>query len=549
MRHYYFCDVNGFRISENSHSIGATIFSIAKRALFRTKKKKENLCSRVQIICCVPFFSERYLLEYQMNRSGAGYDGRGSRGYDCNFVECPSELLQIKCPVCLCVLHDPYIVDCCGYSFCYICIKAIQSCQKPCPLCNEEFGTILPDKRLSRTLKAMKVYCLHSKSGCDWQGELGQIEEHLSSSDKGCAYIQVKCKDCNMWMERKKISYHQLDECPKIPYSCDYCHEYQSSREDVTVRHWPVCPSRPVSCPNECGVFPQRQHLERHLSEDCQVRAVECEFSYAGCKIALAPADMELHIAEEIGTHLTLQNRYFKNSLEKKLENCESKIAHLEKENEQLKSTIMMMQHRMDESEISLNKQNLHGVKLPIQFVVPDVADENIKNSNVVEKKLYLEELEALKSLICVVPLQFTIHSVSQLQLKQMKWISAPFYTHAQGVMMCLKIYPNGHGTSEGRDLSVYVCIMKGKYDDLQKWPFRGSVTLRLIDQKEGNDHIIRTVSFHEGVDEEYSGRVQDCDMSGGWGILKFASLDRLIPKYLQNDTLLIAVDRVRLAC
>jgi hypothetical protein len=78
-------------------------------------------------------------------------------GFDCVFVEEASEQLQTKCAICLCILKHPYLVDCCGTSFCQTCIEPIKQSDKPCPHCNVAFTTCIPDKRLQRTLNDMKV--------------------------------------------------------------------------------------------------------------------------------------------------------------------------------------------------------------------------------------------------------------------------------------------------------------------------------------------------------------------------------------------------------
>lgn len=459
-------------------------------------------------------------------------------GYDCQFVDSPHEQLQTKCPVCLCVLRDPYISDCCGYSFCYTCITIIQDHKNLCPLCNGQF-VIYPDKRLHRTLNSMKVYCVHMKSGCNWQGELGMIDEHLNSNPTpdlkmaGCDYTKTICDYCNVWMDRKCITHHQLEDCEKRPYSCDYCHEYQSSHEDVTVNHWLVCPSRPVSCPNECGIYPERNQLQRHLSNDCEVTITKCPFSYVGCEATVLRKGIQDHLMKDVVTHLSLQSQFYESRfshIESKLNNYETKIADLEKENAELKSTISSVCYQK-----VINK-NSNGFNMSGQ---PDMRRECT---------CVCLELEKLKSLICVAPLQFTIHSVAEFQREKRKWLSPPFYTHAQGYLLCIKVYPSGHSTSAGSDVSVYVCIMKGRYDNLLKWPFRGLVTVQLVDQVHDKNHIVHTVSFQEGMSQEFSGRVTASEMSGGWGILKFASLDGLIPQFLKNDSLQIRVNKVELS-
>ncbi len=79
----------------------------------------------------------------------------------------------------LCVLRNPYLVDCCGVSFCQSCIEPIQHRNKSCSLCNVVFTTCMPDKKLQHSLNGMKVYCSHKEFGCEWIGELGKLSQYL----------------------------------------------------------------------------------------------------------------------------------------------------------------------------------------------------------------------------------------------------------------------------------------------------------------------------------------------------------------------------------
>ena len=59
-------------------------------------------------------------------------------------------------------------------------------------------------------------------------------------------------------------------------------------------------------------------------------------------------------------------------------------------------------------------------------------------------------------------------------------WYSPPFYTHLGGYRMDLSAYANGCGRGKGTHVTVHVYLMRGEFDDLLKWPFRGEVTIQL---------------------------------------------------------------------
>ena len=142
-------------------------------------------------------------------------------GFTCEFVEKPPKGVQSECPVCLQTLRDPYQVTCCGYSFCRVCIERIKTDNKHCPTCNEENITIFPDKRLQRSLYDFEVYCTHKDKGCNWTGELRQLENHLNENPQldreleGCLFTRVDCKfksvGCGVKTARGDVPDHLKD--------------------------------------------------------------------------------------------------------------------------------------------------------------------------------------------------------------------------------------------------------------------------------------------------------------------------------------------------
>ena len=139
-------------------------------------------------------------------------------GYDYEFIDPPPNSLE--CSICLLTLRDPHIISCCGNHFCHTCISRIQGAGKPCPLCNEPNFTTFLHKGVKREVNALMIHCRWRQLGCDWEGELGQLEEHLhpgaGSRGKGCGYVIVECVyKCGDRFERRMIQDHELDACPR----------------------------------------------------------------------------------------------------------------------------------------------------------------------------------------------------------------------------------------------------------------------------------------------------------------------------------------------
>ena len=189
-------------------------------------------------------------------------------GFDCEFLKPPpSEYVQSECPVCLQIIREPHQVTCCGKKFCKACIKHIKANKKLCPTCNEEFSSFA-DKGLKQSLYSLKVHCGHQKDGCEWTGELRQLDEHLNTDPlpekqlDGCQFVEINCiYNCGDQLQRRYIQNHQIKDCPKRPFGCEHCHDYKSTYDDVTNNHWPVCGSFPVPCLNQCGLTIQRQNI------------------------------------------------------------------------------------------------------------------------------------------------------------------------------------------------------------------------------------------------------------------------------------------------
>ena len=234
-------------------------------------------------------------------------------GYDCEFVERPSEAaIQCECPICLLVLREPHQIACCGYSYCEACIKRVQNDNKACPSCNTNEFTTFPDKRLKRSLYAFRVYCSHRGAGCEWVGELLDLERHLNLQPPpeklllGCQFFEVHCTYCVHSFQRRYIQSHQVDDCLQRPFACEHCNDYKSTYEVVTETHYKVCAYVPLSCPEHCGKYFPRHEIPGHVSRDCPLTIVLCDFHIVGCKIEIARKDLPTHINDSLAGHMSL---------------------------------------------------------------------------------------------------------------------------------------------------------------------------------------------------------------------------------------------------
>ena len=93
------------------------------------------------------------------------------------FVEQPSG--DFYCPVTYGLLLQPHLTSCCGKHISQEASTRIR--RGACPLCNTASWSTVLNKHFQRQVNEMRVFCCHDDRGCDWQGELSELEHHVHS--------------------------------------------------------------------------------------------------------------------------------------------------------------------------------------------------------------------------------------------------------------------------------------------------------------------------------------------------------------------------------
>ena len=147
-------------------------------------------------------------------------------GFECEFVEKPPKAVQFECPICLQVLREPCQATCCGTSFCRQCADQAKARNQVCPTCSGRNFNLFHNLGLQRSLYDFQAYCTHKSKGCEWTGELRELDNHLNSdppADKtlqGCPYTPIKCPlscaDCVEGLPRKNCKAHVSDNFDKL---------------------------------------------------------------------------------------------------------------------------------------------------------------------------------------------------------------------------------------------------------------------------------------------------------------------------------------------
>ena len=232
-------------------------------------------------------------------------------GYACEFIDVVPKELQTECSICLHVLRDPYMVDCCGYRFCKLCIERVLLDFKSCPLCNHRGPTTVADKQLSRTLREKTVRCTHKEDGCRWVGVLSALDQHLDTTTRvdGCLFKLIRCHYCDSMFRLNQIVDHE-SVCALKPLICEYCGVFQCLRRELP-EHWDSCALYPIVCPKGCGAKITRIGLDKHFKHWCPLSVVDCEFAHAGCKVRMRRKCMKSHLDEAAKDHLHLMTKKF----------------------------------------------------------------------------------------------------------------------------------------------------------------------------------------------------------------------------------------------
>ena len=223
-------------------------------------------------------------------------------GYEYRFVNDPPD--ELICKICHHPCREPYLSGCCGHNFCKSCLDAAKRTATNCPFCrNNEFAT-LANKLSDRKIQSLHVMCTNKERGCEWQGELNAINDHLN----GCQFEGVKCSNkCGKMLQRRYLTSHVDNKCPRRKVDCQYCH-ITGQHQYIEGEHKKQCPKLPLPCPNKCkvGSVPredmeahkkecpfeiinctnkcfqrlQRQHMTAHVMTKCPRRKVDCQYCH-----------------------------------------------------------------------------------------------------------------------------------------------------------------------------------------------------------------------------------------------------------------------------
>ena len=155
------------------------------------------------------------------------------------------------------------------------------------------------------------------------------------------------------------------------------------------------------------------------------------------------------------------------------------------------------------------------------------------------------QDLQTLHTLVPVLPIELSLLGFDRRKKNNEVWYSQPFYTKIRGYKMCLKVYTNGYGKHKDSHVSVFVNMMRGEFDDQLEWPFRGEITVELLNPNSDQQHCVRSFVYSDEKigTSDIANRVMKGDMCFcGYGSPKFISHTELQQEYLKEDSFILHI-------
>lgn len=179
-------------------------------------------------------------------------------------------------------------------------------------------------------------------------------------------------------------------------------------------------------------------------------------------------------------------------------------------------------------------------------------AEEHSQQSMEYHLQLAASKIQRLEAVAMVPPVVFKLSKFNMKKTKNERWNSPTFYSHCGGYRLCLSIDANGNRDSKGSHVSVYVRLMKSITDSHLTWPFRGELTIEVLNQVEDSNHFVKTILFDWKESDIRNSMVTNPEASGrGWGYHDFIPHGVLDynaaanTHYLKDGCLFVRVTRV----
>ena len=237
------------------------------------------------------------------------------------------------CGICHGVLRECLTTSCCLHSFCDSCLQRARGFKDSCPSCRADHFKTTEDRKTDRLVGSLKVRCRFSARGCDWQGELSEVEK--SHIERNCPFALMKCSlGCDGKVERKDVVAHIANECPKRLVACPQC-GHKTAWDELT-----------------------SDHLDDR--GQCPLEYISCDFQDFGCKDKVRRCEMDDHNISAMHTHQLMMAQTYRGemqSLQAEIGTLKTELREKERTVEELKGEVCALQESLQLSVSSICKR------------------------------------------------------------------------------------------------------------------------------------------------------------------------------------------------
>jgi len=335
---------------------------------------------------------------------------------------------------------------------------------------------------------------------------------------------------------RKDLEEHITALCEWRIVECGHCSEAYPKCLDE--KHLEICKKLPVECPDGCGSIVVREKISDHSSKDCPLTEIFCPYSEMGCNKKIERQLLETHLESAARLHLDLAcvklhrtQEEFKETtrkLEEKVDALEKKLQ--ETVDERVNTLQKKVEAKIDGVQASLTSRieiNDYLYDLRLEREAARVSDDKRESPS------FIWKINGM-------------HKILREARRSTDVESEPFFSGVNGYKLKVLMEPSGDLSRSGKNgyVSLFLVIMKGKYDAILPWPFRRTVTFRLIDQQENPDYREDVVMKLDPSDDDSESFLRPrAEENNGYGFAKFICHDKIRRRrYIVNDTAFLEV-------
>ena len=138
----------------------------------------------------------------------------------------------------------------------------------------------------------------------------------------------------------------------------------------------------------------------------------------------------------------------------------------------------------------------------------------------------------------------FKITEVAQHRENETPIFTDAVYSYSQERIVGIRIYPQGVGTGRGTHVALFIHMIKGNFDNSLVWPFRGTVTISVLDQScSGNQSDISRIIQATPILSAFQ-QPREAICRTGYGFEKFSPIEKFFgPQYVKDDKLLLKIE------